>query len=143
MRGERAHVSGLENYEDEGSGSGSSFHGGCAATGAHHEAASRASHSNNSVSFDKPYKESRREREAAAHRESDGLELKIPYSMALVPECTITSTGIHVSPTCGPNRSISVKTDDEKVPHGEFRGGGRSAWESQGYCGDPGQPSTT
>lgn len=90
-RAERPLVPVLAARED----SGSSVHG--AAAGAHHDAASRANHSSNSVSFDKPYKESRREREAAAQRELDGLELTIPYSMAEVPECTITSTGIHVS----------------------------------------------
>lgn len=64
------------------------YHG--AAAGAHHEAAARINGGHSSVSFEKPQKESRRQRE----RE---LELKIPYCMARVPECTITSSGIHVS----------------------------------------------
>ena len=67
-------------------------HHGAPAAGAHHEAAARANGSHSSVSFEKPHKESRRQRE----RELSGLELKIPYSMARVPECTITSSGIHV-----------------------------------------------
>ena len=67
-------------------------HGGAAAA-AHHEAAARASCGHSSVSFEKPHKESRRQRE----RELNALEIKIPYSMARVPECTITSSGIHVS----------------------------------------------
>ena len=65
---------------------------GAPAAGAHHEAAARAN-GNSSASFEKPHKESRRQRE----RELSGLELKIPYSMARVPECTLTSSGIHVS----------------------------------------------
>jgi hypothetical protein len=68
-------------------------HHGAPAAGAHHEAAARANGGHSSVSFEKPQKESRRQRE----RELSGLELKIPYSMARVPECTITSSGIHVS----------------------------------------------
>ena len=103
----------LENSQKESPGSGralvvptlavredavSSYHSGPAA-GPHLEAAARSSNGTSSVTFEKPCKESRREkeRETAAQRELDALELKIPYPMSIVPECTITASGIHVS----------------------------------------------
>ena len=66
----------------------------------------RAGNGHHSAGVDKPHKESRRDREAAAQRDLDSLELKIPYSMSIVPECTITSTGIHVSTMLSPGRSV-------------------------------------
>ena len=55
--------------------------------------------SGSSVIFGRPHRAARRTHEDK-HRELDALELKIPYSMAVVPDCTITGTGIHVSCSC-------------------------------------------
>ena len=90
-RGEKTRTSPLPIREDPTQNS--------VAPGATHlEGATRTSNGHTSVSFDKPYKETRRSRDADAQRELDALELKIPYSMAMVPECTITNSGMHVSP---------------------------------------------
>ena len=68
--------------------------------GVHEEGSAHVAEGGHIVgSCDKPTKESRRERRAAttSQRELDALELEIPYAMTTVPDCTITSAGIHVS----------------------------------------------
>jgi len=90
----------VERIAREDSGASNQGPASSGAAGAHHETPPPSSEGGHPpAGHEKPPRESRRERQAAtlSQPELDAQELHISYSMATVPDCTVSTSGIHVS----------------------------------------------